>query len=72
MWNTSVSIGDTLARHLHVGFSEGLTAHPMLVLSAGALGMGLVVTVWAETRMRQLGILQGRVVDGGVPTWLRR
>lgn len=72
MWTNLVSSGDTFARHLQVGFSEGLTAHPMLVLSAGALGMGLVVTVWAETRIRQLGILQARTVDGGVPAWLRR
>ena len=68
MWNTIVSIGDTTLRHLPAGG----TAHPMLVLSAGALGMGLVVTVWAETRIKQLGILQARTVHGGVPAWLRR
>ena len=72
MWAMIVSNSDTFARHLQVGFSEGLTTHPMLVLSAGALSMGLVVTVWAESRMHQLGILQARTADGGVPTWLRR
>ena len=72
MWSNFVSISDTFARHLQVGFSEAVTAHPILLASSGALGMGLVVTVWAETRMRQLGILQVRPVDRGVPTWLRR
>jgi hypothetical protein len=72
MWSNFVSISDTFATHLETSFSEGLTAHPMLIASMGALGMGLVVTVWAESRMQQLGILQARTVDGGVPTWLRR
>ena len=72
MWTNFVSNSDTVLRHLQSGFSDAVTAHPILLASSGALGMGLVVTVWAETRMRQLGILQTRTVDRGVPTWLRR
>ena len=72
MWTTLVSNSNTFAKYLQVEFSAGFTAHPMLVLSADALGIGLVVTIWAETRMQQLGILQARTVDGGVPAWLRR
>ena len=72
MWNTIVSIGDTSLIHMHADFSVAVATHPILIASTGALGMGLVVTVWAEARMRQLGILQARVMDGGVPTWLRR
>ena len=72
MWHTIVSTGDAALRHLQVGFSEQVVRHPILVMSMAALGMGLVVTIWAETRMRQLGILQARVTDGGVPAWLRR
>lgn len=72
MWSNFVSIIDTFARHLAICLSEVVKGHPILIVSAGALGMGLVVTIWAETRLRHLGILQARVVDGGVPTWLRR
>ncbi len=58
MWTIIVSNADTISRPLQSGIVEAVALLPLMIVAAAALGLAVVVTVWAETQTRQLDMLR--------------
>lgn len=70
MWNTFVTNSDTVVRHLQSGVSEAAASHPLMIVACAALGLAVLLTVWAETQAREIDVLRElaesqRLIRGG-------